>query len=121
MQFYRLYDWSGLTSAGSVVTGTVISSSENNAVNQLISQSITPVSLCCRKRLTYSRKEKQYLLFYPATDNLTDIRITVTESPLAAGRRMPSSALGRSDPRAYQATATRENPHTGNNGVSRLI
>ncbi|HGY3148362.1 TPA: type II secretion system F family protein [Morganella morganii] len=64
MQFYRLYDWSGLTSAGSVVTGTVISSSENNAVNQLISQSITPVSLCCRKRLACSRKEKQYLLHF---------------------------------------------------------
>ncbi|MEQ5119434.1 type II secretion system F family protein [Morganella morganii] len=64
MQIYRLYDWSGLTSADKVVTGTLISSSENNAVSQLISQSITPVSLFCRKRLVCSQKEKQYLLHF---------------------------------------------------------
>ncbi|MEM8010616.1 pilus assembly protein PilC, partial [Morganella morganii subsp. sibonii] len=62
MQIYRLYDWSGLTPVNRVVTGTLISSSENSAVNQLISQSITPVSLHCRKRLVCSQKEKHYLL-----------------------------------------------------------
>ncbi|MEM7936824.1 type II secretion system F family protein [Morganella morganii] len=64
MQIYRLYDWSGLTPADKVVTGTLISPSENNAVSQLISQSITPVSLFCRKRLVCSQKEKQYLLHF---------------------------------------------------------
>ncbi|MBW5405791.1 pilus assembly protein PilC [Morganella morganii] len=64
MQIYRLYDWSGLTPVNLVVTGTLISSSENSAVNQLISQSITPVSLHCRKRLVCSQKEKHYLLHF---------------------------------------------------------
>ncbi|MGJ7064481.1 type II secretion system F family protein [Morganella morganii] len=71
MQIYRLYDWSGLTPVNRVVTGTLISSSENSAVNQLISQSITPVSLHCRKRLVCSQKEKHYLLHF--TQQLTTL------------------------------------------------
>lgn len=64
MQIYRLYDWSGLTAVNAVVTGTLISASENGAVNQLVSQNITPVSLHCRKRLVCSQKEKYYLLHF---------------------------------------------------------
>nr|WP_242452204.1 hypothetical protein [Morganella morganii] len=57
MQIYRLYDWSGLTPVNLVVTGTLISSSENNAVNQLISQSITPVSLSAANGWSVHRRK----------------------------------------------------------------
>ena len=86
MQIYRLYDWSGLTPADKVVTGTLISPSENNAVSQLISRSITPVSLFCRKRLVCSQKENSICCTLPAAGNITDVGITVTESAHTTGR-----------------------------------
>lgn len=61
MRIFRLYLWSGLTQCNQILSGTIISRTENEAIHQLISQSITPVSLRCHRRLVYSYKEKQYL------------------------------------------------------------
>lgn len=61
MRIFRLYLWSGLTQCNQILSGTIISRTENEAIHQLISQNITPVSLLCHRRLVYSYKEKQYL------------------------------------------------------------
>lgn len=61
MRIFRLYHWSGLTQLNQILSGTILSRTENEAMHQLISQSITPVSLRCHRRLAYSHKEKLYL------------------------------------------------------------